>query len=260
MDKRERDKLIMKHAPLVKNVVGRMTYKLPINAADREDLINVGIIGLMEALEKFDRNRNVQFETYARFRIRGAVLDELRSRDWVPRSVRHKDSKLEKAFDELKKTLGRPPDEYEIADYLGITLDAYFKMLDDTKGIFIISQEDLTPDYVEMHCAQDILEAVDRGNPLDLIAGEELKVQLKNMIDDLPTKEKLVVSLYYYDEMTMKEIGKILELTESRVCQLHTQAMLRMRGSLKDLRQSTHSANRGERKIKYLQNEKTKVV
>ena len=259
MDKKERDNLIMKHAPLVKNVVGRMTYKLPIDAADREDLINVGIIGLMEALEKFDRNRNVQFETYARFRIRGAVLDELRSRDWVPRSVRHKDSKLEKAFDELKKSLGRPPNEYEVADRLGITLDAYFKMLDDAKGISIISQEDLTPDYVEMHCAQDVLEAVDRGNPLDLIAGEELKIQLKNLIDDLPAKEKLVVSLYYYDEMTMKEIGRILDLTESRVCQLHTQAMLRMRGSLKDLRHPAHSAIRMENKYRYSQSEKNKV-
>jgi len=247
----------MKHAPLVKNVVGRMTSKLPIDASDREDLINVGIIGLMEALDKFDRNRNVQFETFARFRIRGAVLDELRSRDWVPRSVRHKDSKLEKSFDVLKKTLGRQPDEYEVANYLGITLEAYFKLLDDTKGISIISQEDLTPDYIETHCASGVMEAVDRGNPLNLIAGEELKAQLKNLIDDLPAKERLVVSLYYYDEMTMKEIGKILDITESRVCQLHTQAILRMRGTMKDARHSTRCAPPLERKLNY---NKSKVI
>ena len=236
MDKKERDNLIMKYAPLVKNVVGRMTYKLPIDAADREDLVNVGVIGLMEALDKFDRHRNVQFETYARFRIRGAVLDELRSRDWVPRSVRHKDSKLENAFYTLGKKLGRPPDEEEVANFLGITLDQYFKLIDETKGIPLISQEDLTPDYLESHGASDIMETVDRGNPLDLFTGEETKSKIKVTIDRLPEKEKLVVSLYYYDEMTMKEIGKIIDLTESRVCQLHTQAILRLRATLKDLR------------------------
>jgi RNA polymerase sigma factor for flagellar operon FliA len=236
MDKKERDKLIMTYAPLVKNVVGRMTYKLPIDAADREDLINVGIIGLMEALDKFDRNRNVQFETYARFRIRGAVLDELRSRDWVPRSIRHKDTKLENAFLTLENNLGRPPDEEQLANFLGITLDQYFKLIDDTKGIPLISQEDLTPDYLESHSAADIMEAIDRGNPLDMFTGEETRSRIKNTIDRLPEKEKMVVSLYYYNEMTMKEIGRIIDLTESRVCQLHTQAMLRLRATLKDLR------------------------
>ena len=226
----------MKYAPLVKHVVGRLTYRLPIDIADREDLINVGIIGLMEALDKFDRNRNVQFETYARFRIRGAVLDELRSRDWVPRSVRHKDSKLEKAFTAMKRTLGRPPDEEEVADYMGITPEQYFKLLDETKSIPVISQEDLPPDYIEAHSVTEMMEAIDRGNPLDLFTGAEFKNQLKQTIDSLPVKEKMVVSLYYYDEMTMKEIGMILKLTESRVCQLHTQAILRLRGTLKDLR------------------------
>ena len=121
-DKSEHDKRILNYASLVKSVVGRMTFRLPIDAADREDLINVGIIGLMEALDKFDQARNVQFETYARFRIRGAVLDELRSRDWVPRSIRHKDGKLKEAFHALRKQLGRPPDEAEVATHLGISL------------------------------------------------------------------------------------------------------------------------------------------
>lgn len=237
----------MQYAPLVKNTVGRMTYKLPIDVSDRKDLINVGIIGLMEALEKFDHSRNVQFETYARFRIRGAVLDELRSRDWVPRSIRYKDSKLEKAFDSLKEKLGRPPDDYEVADYLGITLEAYFKLLDNAKGISIVSQEDLTPDYIESHCDTDIMEAIDRGNPFELIAGEEMKTLLKKLLDDLPKKEKLVVSLYYNDEMTMKEIGKILDLTESRVCQLHTQAMMRLRGTFNDSWHSPRHASQPAR-------------
>lgn len=236
MNNKERDELILKYAPLVKNVVGRLTFKLPIDPSDRDGLVNVGIIGLMEALEKFDSTRNVQFETYARFRIRGAVLDELRSRDWVPRSVRHKDTKLEKAFQALKKNLGRPPSEEEVANYLGITLEQYFKLLDDVKGIPLISQEDLTPDYIETHSVSEVVEAVECGNPLDLFVGKELQKLLKNTINELPSKEKTVISLYYYDEMTMKEIGIILDLTESRVCQLHTQAILHLRSSLKELR------------------------
>lgn len=234
MDKIKRDKLIMKYAPLVKNIVGRMAYKLPIDAADREDLVNVGIIGLMEALDKFDQNRNIQFETYARFRIRGAVLDELRARDWVPRSVRHKDNRLESAFDALKKKLGRPPTEDEVARHLGIDMEQYYEMLDDAKDIQIVSQEDLSPDYLEKHTAADVMEAVNNGNPFELFAGEELRHQLRRTIEELPKKEMLVISLYYYDEMTMKEIGKILDLTESRVCQLHTQATLRLRNAMKD--------------------------
>lgn len=233
--KKERDQLIMKYGPLVKSIVGRMSIKLPIDAADREDLYNVGIIGLMEALDKFDQNRNVQFETYARFRIRGAILDELRSRDWVPRSVRHKDSKLEEAFATMKKTLGRRPEESEVAEYLGITMDQYFKLLDDTKGIPIVSQEDLPPEYLDSHSSGDVLEAVNRGTPFELFASGELRNQLKKQIDELPAKEKMVMSLYYNDEMTMKEIGRILDLTESRVCQLHTQAIVRLRSALKDL-------------------------
>jgi RNA polymerase sigma factor for flagellar operon FliA len=234
MNKNERDALIMKYAPLVKSVVGRLTFKMPIDPKDREGLVNVGIIGLMEALEKFDSDRNVQFETYARFRIRGAVLDELRLQDWVPRSVRTKDGKLEKAFHTLQKTLGRPPDEEEVADYLRITLEQYFKLLDETKGIPLISQEDLTPDYIETHGVSEVLKTVELENPLDGLVGKELQHRLKQTIEALPQKEKLVISLYYDDEMTMKEIGAILDLTESRVCQLHTQAILHLRSAMKE--------------------------
>jgi RNA polymerase sigma factor for flagellar operon FliA len=236
MTKRERDQLIMKYAPLVKNVVGRMTFKLPIDASECEGLVNVGIIGLMEALEKFDNTRNTKFETYARYRIRGTVLDEIRARDWVPRSVRNKNSKLDKAFHALKTSLGRTPTEEEVANHLGMTLEQYFKLLDDAKGITLLSKEDLTPDYTETHGVADVVDAVESGNPLDLFVGKELKNRLKDTIDDLPEKERLVMSLYYYDEMTMTEIGKILDLTVSRVCQLHTQAILHLRSSLKDLR------------------------
>jgi RNA polymerase sigma factor FliA len=234
MGKKERDALVLKYAPLVKNVVGRLTFRLPIDTADREGLVNVGIIGLMEALDKFDSNRNVQFETYARFRIRGAVLDELRLRDWVPRSVRHKDGQLERAFQTLQKALGRPPEEEEVAHHLGISLEQYFKLLDETKGIPLISQEDLTPDYIETHGVSEAFKTVEQGDPLDQFVGKELQHRLKQVIEALPPKEKLVISLYYYDEMTMKEIGMILDLTESRVCQLHTQAILHLRSTMKE--------------------------
>jgi len=227
----------MKHASLVKNIVERIIVRLPPHlAADREDMINVGIIGLMSAIEKFDENRNVKFETYATFRIRGAILDELRARDWAPRSTRSKASALEETFTALEKLLERAPDEEDICQYLGISPDEYFKLLDETRGIFIISSASLPPDYFESHSCYDVMEIIDYSSPLDILAGRELKEQLKEAIDALPEKERLVLSLYYYEELTMKEIGKIMELTESRVCQLHSQAILRLRGTVKDLR------------------------
>ena len=237
MDKKTRDELILKYAPLVKNTVLRMAARLPIDPADKEDLINVGIIGLMSALENYDAKRNVQFETYARFRIRGAVLDELRARDWAPRSMRSKNHRIEEAFAVLKGELGRAPDEGEVSRYLGLTLNEYFELLDEVKGVSIISREDLPPDYLERYAGKEGMGAVDCGNPLNHMAGRELIAGLKKAIDGLPRKEKLVLSLYYYEELTMKEIGKALELTESRVCQIHAQATLRLRSAVKDYRQ-----------------------
>ena len=231
--KPNRDALIMQYAPLVKNIVGRLASKLPIDAADKEDLVNVGIMGLMSALEKYDKTRNVQFETYASFRIRGAVLDELRAKDWVPRATRSKDNKIEGAMNALKKNLGRAPHESEIAAQLGITLDEYFKLLDEARCVSLISTEDLPPDYLEKYSREDVLEEINEGNPLRMLVDMEFKDKLKQAIDQLPHKEKLVLSLYYFEELTMKEAGRVMELTESRVCQLHAQAVLRLRGMVK---------------------------
>lgn len=232
VDKNKREKLIIKYVPLVKNIVGRLAAKLPIDVADKEDLINVGIMGLMSALEKFDKTRNVQFETYATFRIRGAVLDELRAKDWVPRATRSKDNKLENAMAALQKKLGRVPSEDEIAEQLGISLEDYFKLLDDARCVPLISTEDLPPDYLERYSREDILEEISAGNPLSLLVNMEKKNNLKNAIDQLPDKERLVLSLYYYEELTMKEAGQVMDLTESRVCQLHAQAVLRLRSMI----------------------------
>jgi RNA polymerase sigma factor for flagellar operon FliA len=236
MDKKERDELIIKYAPLVKNIVERIASKVPAYVADKEDLLNVGIIGLISALGKFDEKRNVQFETYARYRIRGAVLDELRARDWMPRSARNKNAKLVEAFSLLQKELGRPPEDEEISKYLGISLETYYEMIDDAKGVTLLSSEDLPPDYCEKHGSYEIMEDMDRGNPLSLLAQSELKHVLKDAIDSLPEKEKMVLSLYYYEELTMKEIGGVLSLTESRVCQLHSKAIIRLRGELNENR------------------------
>lgn len=236
MDKVARDELIMRYVPLVKNIVLRMAAKLPIDHADKEDLINVGIIGLMSAIEKYDSTRNVQFDTYARFRIRGAVLDELRARDWVPRSTRSKESRLEEVFTELRQELGRSPDEHELAEHLGITLDEYYALLDEVKSVSIISKEDLPPDYLENYKSDKVAETADNGNPLNNLTNREMMMGLKKAIDAMPSKEKLVLSLYYYDELTMKEIGKVMDLTESRICQIHVQATLRLRSVVKDLR------------------------
>lgn len=234
-DKRERDALILKYVPLVKNIVGRMAMRFPANV-EMDDLVNTGIMGLMTALEKFDEARNVSFGTYAGFRIRGAVLDEVRSRDVVPRSVRSKETKLEQALDALKQKLGRHPTDAEVSDHLGISLDDYFKLLDETQGLCILSNDNLPPSYCEKYGSYDVLEKIDQNNPFALLAHNELKEELKNAIDSLPEKEKLVLSLYYYKELTLKEIGLTLELTESRICQIHSQAILRLRSSLKKLK------------------------
>jgi RNA polymerase sigma factor for flagellar operon FliA len=231
--KLKRDELIMKYAPLVKNIVGRLAAKLPIDVSDKEDLINVGVMGLMSALDKYDKSRNVQFETYASFRIRGAVLDELRAKDWVPRATRSKDNKIEGAMNALKKSLGRAPNEGEIAGHLDISLNEYFKLLDEARCVSMISTEDLPPDYLEKYSREDVLEEINEGNPLNMLVDMEFKDKLKQAIEQLPPKEKLVLSLYYYEELTMKEAGRVMDLTESRVCQLHAQAVLRLRGMVK---------------------------
>lgn len=236
MNKKERDKLILKYAPLVKSIVDRIACKVPGHVAERDDLINVGVIGLISALEKFDKGRNVQFETYARFRIRGAVLDELRARDWQPRSARNKDARIEKAMLALQKQLGRPPDEAEIAEFMELSLEDYHHLLDEASGVSLLSSEDLPPDYCEKYAAYDVLEKMDQGSPLSILARGEVRQILKEAIEALPDKEKLVLSLYYYEELTMKEIGCVMNLTESRVCQLHSQAVLRLRGRVKELR------------------------
>ncbi len=234
-DKKKREEQIMKYVPLVKNVVGRIMLRLPSHV-DKEDLINVGVIGLMSALERFDETKNVKFETYARFRIRGAILDELRSRDAVSRSARNKGAKLEKAYAVLQVELGRMPTDEEVIGYLNISLEQYYKLLNDARGVYILNTDDLSPDYLRKNTPQDVLEKIDQDNPLSFITSTETKEVLKSAIEALPEKERIVLSLYYYEELTLLEIGKVMELTESRICQIHSKAILKLRSVLKTLK------------------------
>ncbi|NPU84741.1 MAG: FliA/WhiG family RNA polymerase sigma factor [Syntrophaceae bacterium] len=236
MNRTGKDEKILQYAPLVKQVVNRMTARLMLAPADRDALVQAGVIGLMAALEKFDETKNVRFETYAKIRIRGAVLDEMRAADRVPRSVRSKDTKIEKAFSVLQKRLGRPPVEEEMADHLGIPLEEYFDLLDEAKLIKVISTEDLPPDFLERYGCGRLQEEIDHGDPLSLLESEELKRGIKKAIDQLPEKERMVLALYYYEELNLKEIGRVLNLTESRICQIHTQAVLRLRGLMDGVR------------------------
>ena len=224
----KRERLIMEYAPLVKYIANRIAMRLPPHI-DVNDLINAGIIGLIDAIEKFDPAKEVKFKTYAEIRIKGAILDELRSMDWIPRSIRKVINKLVNAYHELEQQLGRPAKDEEIAELLGLQMEEFYKILKHSAGAPLISL-DVMVDHDDKR--RDILSCLVDPKSTDafgVLGLGELKDSIAGAIDDLPEKEKQVVALYYYDELTMKEIGEVLDLTESRVSQIHTKAILRLR-------------------------------
>src|SRR5918999_3717333 len=230
----ERDQLIIQYAPWVKFIALRMAVKLPSHV-QAEDLISAGIIGLIDALDKFNPDREVQFKTYAQIRIQGAMKDELRALDWASRSMRQKVKRLEQAYATLERELGRPPASEAVASSLGIKMAAFEDMLDDVKGTTLVSLEELGQGPASEDKSA-LLEAVltrQDQDPLEMLNLQDLKKALTVAIAALPEKERLVLSLYYFEELTMKEVGKVLNLTESRISQLHTQAVLRLRAKLK---------------------------
>lgn len=231
----ERDELIIRYAPWVKYIALRMAAKLPAHI-QAEDLISAGIIGLIDALDKFNPAREVQFKTYAQIRIQGAMKDELRSLDWASRSMRQKVKRLEQAYVTLERELGRPASSEEVANSMGIKMAAFEEMLDDVKGTSLISLEELGqgPASEEKSALLDALLSREDQDPLELLNLRDLKKALTRALTELPEKERLVLSLYYFEELTMKEVGNVLNLTESRISQLHTQAILRLRGKLKE--------------------------
>ncbi len=230
----ERDQLIIRYAPWVKFIAMRMASKLPSHI-QAEDLISAGIIGLIDALDKFNPAREVQFKTYAQIRIQGAMKDELRALDWASRSMRQKVKRLEHVYTTLEQELGRPPASEEVANSLGIEMDEFEEMLDDVKGTSLVSLEELGQGPASED-KTNLLEALltrEDQDPLEVLNLQDLKKALSLAISELPEKERLVLSLYYFEELTMKEVGKVLNLTESRISQLHTQTVLRLRSKLK---------------------------
>ncbi|MBF0624850.1 MAG: FliA/WhiG family RNA polymerase sigma factor [Magnetococcales bacterium] len=228
-----REEIILKYSPTVKYVAGRISMKLP-HSVDVDDLYQVGILGLMDAINKFDPDRGIKFQTYAEFRIRGAILDELRSMDWVPRAVRQAASQIQDAYLKLEARLGRPAEDREVADHLGISLEEFYEQLDSVRSISVVSFEDLRPNMEDDDW--DVLEILadpDLEDPLEALGLQEMRQALSEAVGGLPEKERLVITLYYFEELTMSEIGAVLGLTESRISQLHSKAALRMRARIR---------------------------
>ena len=233
---KSKEEVVVEYAPLVRHIANRLAARLPDNL-DREDLVQAGMIGLLDAIEKYDRSREVQFRTYAEFRIRGAMLDDLRATDWVPRSVRDNADRIGKAHTALAAQLGRAPEETEIATQLEMNLDEYRELLLKSRAVNLLSIEDLglqsedgDPGYIF-----DILEDPFSTNPLEAFSLFDLKQRLVDAIEDLPEKEKLVLSLYYEEGLNLKEIGLVLGITESRVSQIRTQSIMRLRTAIRNL-------------------------
>ncbi len=233
LDQAKRNELVLTYTPLIKYIAARLASRLPPQVAV-DDLISCGIIGLIDAINKFDLSKNVQFKTYAEFRIKGAMLDELRSLDWVPRSIRRKITDLEKAYSDLEKQFGRPAQDEEVAEHMQMDLDTFYKLLDETKSVSFMDIEFLRQKNNE--AANPTLAetfSMDERDPFTALNMTQIREQLAKAISDLPEKEKLTVSLYYQEELTMKEIGEVLGYTESRISQMHSKAMLRLRSKLK---------------------------
>ena len=230
-----KEKLILKFLPFTRSIAERMSMRLPANV-DVDDLINAGIIGLIDAIEKFDPSKEIKFKTYAEFRIRGAILDELRSLDWLPRSLRQKTSQVEETYYKLEQELGRPASDQEMAEALELNIEEFYEILSQSRGAILFSLDDLgdNPDNKTKNLLSLIADSEDKS-PLFSIKLKELKRVVGDGINRLPEKEKLVISLYYYEELTMKEIGKVLDITESRVSQIHTKAIILLRARLKKL-------------------------
>jgi len=231
-----KEQIILEHASLIRYIVNRMAVRLPSHI-DLEDLHNTGVIGLIDAIEKYDPGKNCKFKTYAEFRIKGAILDQLRSLDWVPRSVRQKGRKLEAAYGEVEQRLGRSAHDQEVADSMGMPISKFHELLNQVRGISMINLEEIRgtgSDGERTGGYADIVEDVRSENPFASFKLSEMKEIVANTIGTLPEKERLVISFYYYDDLNMKEIGNILGITESRVCQIHTKSVLRLRAKLKN--------------------------
>jgi RNA polymerase sigma factor FliA len=231
-----RDSLILNYSPLVKYVAGRVAVGLPANI-EQADLISYGIFGLIDAIDKYDQGRNIKFETYAISRIRGAIIDELRAIDWVPRSVRFKAREVEKAYSSLENKLKRPPSDKEIADEMGISVDELNHIYTQLSTVSLVALDELMAvdgGQGDKLSLVDTLEDTKTVSPMDAFESVEMKDILTEAVNRLPEREKVVVTLYYYEGLTLAEIGQVLGVTESRICQMHTKAVLALRGKISE--------------------------
>jgi RNA polymerase sigma factor for flagellar operon FliA len=235
-EERLRERLILHYSPLVKYVAGRVGVGLPPNI-EQADLVSYGIFGLIDAIEKFDLDRAIKFETYAISRIKGAIIDELRAIDWIPRSVRYKAREVEKAYAALEAKLHRSPTEAEVAEELGIKLEDLHTIFSQVSFVNVVALDELMSAGQERGdklSLVDTLEDTKAEDPVQAFESEETKFLLAKAINTLPEREKIVVTLYYYEGLTLAEIGQVLGVTESRICQMHTKAVLQLRGKLAD--------------------------
>jgi len=232
-----RDKFIRQYMALVKYVAGKVSVGLP-NSVEYEDLVGFGQFGLLDAIKKYDPAKGVKFKTYAVTRIRGAIFDELRQLDWVPRSVRQKSREIEDAICELESKLGRSATDSEVANSLNMSEEEYHRTLMRVSGTSILSLNDVwnSSDDSDSMSIGDTVESPASLNPEMIAEREAIKKVIVEAIQELPEKEKMVIVLYYHEELTFKEIGEVLEVSESRISQLHTKANLRLRAKLTNLR------------------------
>jgi RNA polymerase sigma factor for flagellar operon FliA len=230
----DKNTLLTAHMPLVKRLAHQMRAKLP-PSVEVDDLIQAGMIGLLDAINRYEENHGAQFETYAVLRIRGAMLDELRSNDWMPRSTRQNMRKVEAAMNALQQQLGRPPSESEVAKSLKLSLEDYQDMLGDSGGHQLLYYEDFHSGAGD-EGSDSFLDryAVDDEDPLRALLETDFRQAVIDAIDALPAREKMLMSLYYEEELNLKEIGAVMGVSESRVSQLHTQAVARLRANLKE--------------------------
>ncbi|WP_424211549.1 RNA polymerase sigma factor WhiG [Streptomyces sp. BI20] len=238
-DERLREQLILHYSPLVKYVAGRVSVGLPPNV-EQADFVSSGVFGLIDAIEKFDIERSIKFETYAITRIRGAMIDELRALDWIPRSVRQKARAVERAYATLEARLRRTPGEGEVAEEMGIAVEDLHAVFSQLSLANVVALEELLHvgggegggDRLSL---MDTLEDTAADDPVEIAEDRELRRLLARAINTLPEREKTVVTLYYYEGLTLAEIGNVLGVTESRVSQIHTKSVLQLRAKLADV-------------------------
>lgn len=229
-----RERLILHYSPLVKYVAGRVGVGLPPNV-EQADLISYGIFGLIDAIEKFDPGRGIKFETYSINRIRGAIIDELRAIDWVPRSVRSKARNVERAYSSLENRLKRPPSDEEMAEEMELSKDELNHVYSQLSSVSLVALDELMSVEGERGDRLSLIETLEDTHalsPTEVLETAEMRSILTGSVNRLPEREKIVITLYYYEGLTLSEIGQVLGVTESRICQMHTKAVLALRSKI----------------------------